>query len=93
MGGGLLLYVRDDITCKEIKPNHFPDDIECLFIEIRLRNKKYILAAGYNPHRDSTSYFLNHIGRALDTMLGHYDNIMLIGDFNCAQDQQCMIEF
>ena len=46
MGGGLLLYVRDDITCKEIKPSNLPSDIECIFIEIRLRNKKYIVVGG-----------------------------------------------
>ena len=49
MGGGLLLYARDDITCKEIKPSNLPSDIECIFIEIRLRNKKYIVVGGYNP--------------------------------------------
>ena len=31
-GGRILLYVRDDIPCKEIKVNTFPSDIECLLI-------------------------------------------------------------
>ena len=93
MGGGLLLYVRDDIPCKEIKPNHLPSDIECIFIELRLRNKKYIVMGGYNPHRDLSLYFLNHIGKALDKLLGDYDNFLLIGDFNCTQEDKCMIDF
>ena len=48
---------------------------------------------GYNPHRDSSPYFLNHIGKALDTLLGDYDNFLLIGDFNCTQEDKCMIDF
>ena len=48
---------------------------------------------GYHPHRDSSPYFLNHIGKALDTLLGDYDNFLLIGDFNCTQEDKCMIDF
>ena len=92
-GGGLLLYIRDDIPCKQIKSYALPGDIECFFVEIKLRNKKYILVGGYNPHRDSTSYFLSHIGKALDELLGNYDNIILLGDFNSSQEEQCMNDF
>ena len=64
-GGGRLLYVRDDIACKEITSCTLPDNIECLFIEIKLRNKKYILVGGYNPHKDTAPYFLTRVGKAL----------------------------
>ena len=86
-GGGLLLYIRDDIPCKQIKSYALPGDIECFFVEIKLRNKKYIL------HRDSTYYFLSHIVKALDELLGNYDNIILLGDFNSSQEEQCMNDF
>ena len=85
--------MRNDISCKEIKLHTLPDDIECLFIEIRLRNKKYILVGGYNPNRDTISYFFNHIGNALDKMLSDYDNILLLGDFNSPQKESCIKEF
>ena len=42
-GGGILMYVRDDIPCKEIKTHKLPDDIEGMFIEINLRKKKWII--------------------------------------------------
>ena len=45
-GGGLLLYIRDDIPCKRIKSYALPGDIECFFVEIKLRNKKYIPVGG-----------------------------------------------
>ena len=92
-GGGILLYVREDIPCKEIKFSNFPDDIECLIIEIKLRDKKYILIGGYCPHKDKAPYFLNHVGRALDKFLGNYDNILIMGDFNSTSNEQCMRDF
>ena len=79
-GGGFLLDVRNDIPCKEIKLHTLPDDIECIFIEIRLRNKKYM--GGYNPNRDTISYFLNHICNALDKLLSDYDNILFCETYN-----------
>ena len=92
-GGGLLLYVRDDIPCKEIKAHNFPNDMECILIEIKLRNKKYILVAGYNPHKEMISRFLTHVGRALDKLLGDYDNILILGDLNSTQVEPNMKNF
>ena len=34
-GGGLLIYISDDIPCKEIRTHKLPDDIEGIFIEIK----------------------------------------------------------
>ena len=42
-GGGLLIYVREEIPCKVIKLQNLPAEIECVFIEINLRNAKWIL--------------------------------------------------
>ena len=51
MHGWGLSYVQDGIPCKQIKPHTLPSDIKTLFIEMKLRNKKYILVGGggYNP--------------------------------------------
>ena len=56
-GGGLLIYVRDMIPCNEMKLKHLPDDIECIFIEINLRNQKWILMGGYNPEKGAPLIF------------------------------------
>ena len=92
-GGGLLLYVKNDIPCKEIKLSSLPSDIECLFVELNLRKTKYILIGGYNPHRESISYFLGHIGKELDKLMVNYDNILLLGDMNATQDNISMKNF
>ena len=36
LGGGVLIYVRDDIPCKELKNHKLPKDIEGIFIELTL---------------------------------------------------------
>ena len=89
-GGGLLFYVKNDIPCEEIELSTLPRDIECLFIEINLRKTKYILIGGYNPRKESISYFLNHVGKELDKLLVIYDNILLLGDMNASEYNSSM---
>ena len=47
-GGGILVYVREGIPCRELKVKPGAENLEGLFIEINLRKNKWILFAGYN---------------------------------------------
>ena len=87
-GGGLLLYVKNDIPCKNIKLPTLPHDIECIFI--KLRKTKYILIGGYNPRKEDISRSLNHVGNELDKLLVNYDNILVFGDMNVLQNNSSM---
>ena len=91
-GGGIIIYVRSDIPCKEIKYN-LPNNIEGIFIELNLRKKKWILFGGYNPNKDYIQDFLNQIGKALDKFIGIYDNLLLVGDFNSESEEENMKDF
>ena len=92
-GGGLLLYIREDIPCKEIKTHKLPDNIEGIFIEINLRNKKWIIIGGYNPEKETISYFLTNVSKELDKLLGNYDNVLVLGDFNSPVSEKYMKDF
>ena len=48
-GGGILLYIREDIPSKRIKKVTFGESFEGFFIEINLRSKKRLLGCSYNP--------------------------------------------
>ena len=48
-GGGILLYIREDIPSKRIKKVTFDESFEGFFIEINLRSKKWLLGCSYNP--------------------------------------------
>ena len=51
-GGGLVIYVREDIPCKRLKTNNLSGDIEGIFIELNIHTSKWFLMGGYNPNKD-----------------------------------------
>ena len=54
-GGGILLYVKDYISSRLLTNHRLPNNVECLFTEINIRNKKWLLCCSYNPHRNNIS--------------------------------------
>ena len=43
-GGGLMiLFLRDDIRCHELKSHELPTDVECTFLEVRIRQSKWLV--------------------------------------------------
>ena len=83
-----------------MKTQKLPDDIEGIFIEIKLRNNKWILMGGGgggggddNSQKESICYFLTQVGKELDKVLGNYDNILILGDFNYSVSEIHMKDF
>ena len=89
-GGGLLLYIREDIPSKVLSANL---SIEGLLVEINLRKKKWLLCCSYNPNKNLISTHLNEVGRHLDLYSTKYDNILLLGDYNVELDNSHLCEF
>ena len=81
-GGGLLLYVRNDIPSKELRTILIPTDKECIFIEINLFKKKWLICGFYNPHKNQIGDHISFLSKSLDYYLSYYDNIIILGDFN-----------
>jgi len=48
-GGGILIYVKENILSKLLIKHNFPDDIEGIFIEINLRKSKLLFLGSYHP--------------------------------------------
>ena len=90
-GGGLLVYVREDIPSHILKTRLI--SLEALFIEINLRKKKWLLCCSYNPHKSLISKHLNEIQVVLDIQSTKYKNLLFIGDFNCEYTDSKMIDF
>ena len=91
--GGIVIYIREDIPCKELKKHDLPKDVEGIYIELVLRNNKWILFGGYNPKKENATYFFNHVGKGLDKFLGKYDNMLLLGDFNADKYNVALNDF
>ena len=81
-GGGILVYVREDIPAKSIKIPYISKETECLAIELNLRKMKWLITCSYNPHKDNISNHLFNLSKILDNNLSKYERLLCIGDFN-----------
>ena len=76
-GGGILLYIRQDIPSAELN----------------LRSKKWLLGCSHNPHKEKITPHLSNLSTALDKFCTYYENIILLGDFNVEVEEKSMSEF
>ena len=91
--GGILLYVRADLPCREL--NFFPKSksFEGIFIELNLRKTKWLIFGGYNYNKSNIDNYLNTVGLRLDHYMTNYENFLLLGDFNSEIHESYMSEF
>ena len=95
-GGGVMIYIKENIPSKEVNKHKFAKKVEGLFIEINLRKSKLLLFGTYHStHPDyglSDEDYLEQVGLALD-VYNNYDNYLLAGDFNMEEGESCLKEF
>ena len=95
-GGGVLIYVRKDIPCKELNRHNFTEKVEALFVEINLRRNKFLLVGTYHSthpkYGTSDDKFFEQIGFSLD-VYSNYDKFLLAGDFNVQIGRPCIDDF
>ena len=89
-GGGLMLYVREDIPSCLL---NIDNSYEAFYIEINVRKKKWLIGCTYNPKHSLISSHLDQLGRYLDRYLTTYDNFLLLGDMNAEPNNQTVIDF
>ena len=69
-GGGVIIYVREDIPSKELNKHKFTKNIEGLFIEISLSQTKLLLFGTYHSthpeYGSSDEDYFKEVGLALD---------------------------
>ena len=57
-GGGILLYIRQDIPSKYITKITVNDSFEGFFVELNLRSKKWFLGCSYNFYKEKITSHL-----------------------------------
>ena len=65
-GVGVLLYLREDLACRELKSDNLPNDVEGIFIELNIRKAKYLLFSIYDSPAHSDDYYFSHVSNCLD---------------------------
>ena len=59
-GGGLLLYVREDVPSALLKTD---SEIEAFYVELTIRKKKWLLCCSYNPNKTFITKHLAEIDK------------------------------
>ena len=67
-GGGILLYIRENIPCRYIKQITLNNSFEGFLVNLNLRSKKWLLGCPYNHHKDNTASHLSNVIAALDKL-------------------------
>ena len=84
-GGSILLYVREDTPSNLITVDTSP--IEKFYVELNLRNNKWLINCSYNPHKRLIGSHLDAVSKTLDLHSSTYDKIILLRDFNTGIDE------
>ena len=79
-GGGLMIFVREDIPCKKINID-FPRDFECIALEINFRKEKWLFIGCYHLPKQRDEYFFEQLSQILDKLGTSYNNFLISGDF------------
>ena len=86
IGGGVALYVRDNIPCKR-RTDLELRDLESVWVELQVKCKRILVGGFYKPPNSSPDYFellKESIDRACNTDI---IDIIITGDFNCIMAQ------
>ena len=75
-GGGILVYVGDNIPSNLVKLDQNFDNLAGFFIELKLSKKnKWLLSYFYNPHKGNIKQHLSTISKGLDELNSKCDNV------------------
>ena len=91
-GGGVIIYVMEDIPSKILEKHKLPQDVEGMFVELSFRKIKWLLFGTYHPPSQNDQYYFEALDKALDCY-SSYDRIVSIGDFNSEDQESCMETF
>ena len=95
-GGGIMIFVREDIPSLEKKNHTLPHNVEAIFVEINLRKSKFLLIGTYHStnkdYGTSDAIFLNGIGDAMDVYTC-YDKYLIAGDLNINIGEEILEDF
>ena len=69
-----MLFIRDNIPFRLLKPGNLPSNTEAYLSEIKLRKKKWLMSCGYNPNKSLINKCSYDVGKVLDSYIGNYGN-------------------
>ena len=86
-----MLFVIEDISSNLVEAETKP--IEGFYIELNLRNAKWLLNCSYDPDKNNTGNHLKELNDFLDLRFSTYEKVLILRDFNVEADGQNMKTF
>ena len=91
-GGGIMLYVTEDIPSNLFATDE-KNHIESFYVEINLRNEKWLINCSYDPNKTMICNHLDALSKYLDLYSTTYENILILGDFKVGIEEQHLKAF
>ena len=92
-GGGLMLFVREDIPSKLFSNINPSCNRENIFVEINSRSKKCLISGSYNLNVSHIQDHTVNLSKNLDFYTSKYENFIVIDDFNAEMTNNYLEEF
>ena len=86
-----MLFVREDIPSNLVKAAAKP--IEGFYMELYLRNYKWLLHLSYNPNKNNIGNHLKALSDSLDSYSSIYEQVLILGAFNVEIPDKNMTTF
>ena len=80
-GGGLILFIKNDVTSRQ-RPDLEFKDVESISVELCIGNAKWLLMGAYKPPSLKTNIFSMDFQTTMDKIYMSYQNVILLGDLN-----------
>ena len=84
-GGGLLLYVNENLPGKIINSYKFKENSGIIVFEFSVSNKKWLLLGNYRPPSQNDLSFISELNLALNFFSPIYENFVCLGISTCPQ--------
>lgn len=85
-GGGVGIYVRTDLVCKEVFTDFTSiDGLEYLFLDVKISKLHLLICVFYRAPSNDAKLSTEHMDTLLSFITPQYDNIFFLGDINIDQ--------
>ena len=86
-----MLFIRKDIPSNLLTTEE--KRVESFYVELNMRNTKWLINCSYNPHKNNISNHLDRLSENLDTFSKIYEKMIILGDFNVEANEHHMKYF
>ena len=95
-GGGVIIYVKNAISSRQLRNFGGKENFEGIFVELNLRSHKILLFGGYRSEHEklgmSKEDFLHQLNLGLDSYC-EYDKVLIAGDLNMSESDPDLQDF